>query len=134
MRSNPRPPSPAGRNISMDSTPVPEGTPTPTSATPMAEDPAPPPPDIPDYLDGVGFKTMSNITFKGSSEAADTDFRVADVALNQIADLFNWTVSKSRPIPPAHTDPLCTSLLTLVCNLSDLGILKDYATRDKLGV
>ena len=85
-------------------------------------------------LDGVGFKTMVNVTFKGSSEAADTDFRVADIAINQIVNLLNWTVSKSRPILPTQADLLCTSVFTLVHNLSDLGIFKDYATHDELGV
>jgi len=82
----------------------------------------------------VGFKNHSNIAFKGSSENADNDFRIADVALNHIADLLNWTILKSRPIPPSHADPLCTSLLALVRNLSDLGVLKDFASRDELGV
>jgi len=136
-RSTPRPPSPVGSNVSMDSTPVPEGTPTPTSTTPMVEDPPPSlsdPPEAPEYPDGVGFKNHLNVTFKGSSENADNDFRIADVTLNQIADLLNWTISKSRPIPPSHADPLCTSLLALVRNLSDLGVLKDFASRDELGV
>ena len=136
-RSTPRPPSSAGSNISMGSTPVPEGTPTPTSATPMVEYPPPSPsdpPEAPEYPDSVGFKNHSNVAFKGSSENADNDFRIADVALNRIADLLNWTISKSRPIPPSHADPLCTSLLTLVRNLSDLGVLKDFASHDELGV
>jgi len=50
------------------------------------------------------------------------------------SDLLNWTILKARPIPPSHADPLCTSLLSLIHNLSDLGVLKDYASRDVLGI
>jgi len=77
-RSTPCPPSPVGSNVSMGSTPVPEGT-------PMVEDPLPSPsdpPEAPEYPDGVDFKNHSNIAFKGSSENADNDFRIADIALN----------------------------------------------------
>ena len=115
----------------MGSTPVPEDNPTPTPAEPPAEDTPASPPEFPD---GVGFKNHSNVAFKGTPDNADNDYRIADVAVNWIADLLNWTISKSGPIPPSHADPLCTSLLTLVHNLSDLGVLKDYATWDELGV
>jgi len=114
--SNPCPSSPAGSNVSMGSTPVPEDTTTTTLSTPMAEDPPPPPEDDTsvEYLDGVGFKNYSNVVFKGSSDNADNDFRIADVTINWIANLLNWMASYSRSIPPSHTDPLCTSLFALI--------------------
>jgi len=135
MKSIQRPPSPAGSNVSMGS--VSEGTPTLTSSYSMFEEPPPPASSLlvaPEVSDGVRFKNTQHVAFKGSSEDADTYFRVADTALNRITDLLNWTISKSRPILSSHADLLCTSLPSLIRNLSDLGVLKDYASRDELGI
>ena len=85
--------------------------------------------DMPELL---GYKpdSINHVFLGGRVDSMNQDFKAATTSLNAITDFLNWMTVNQCTIAPSFTDEICSHLVPLIDTVHNLGLFKQYLSRD----